>query len=91
MFFASFEVAGMTPPPDVAIRRLAAGLSDLPPGLRRLWRQARDRVFDIGLKQAAGRGVCAFALRSETVKIIGRLDARVAFTLYPRVPRRRRM
>jgi hypothetical protein len=91
MFFASFEVPGVTLPPDVAITPLAARLSSLPPSVQRLWKQARDRVFDIGLEQAHGREAFALALRSDTVKRIARLNARVAFTLYPRGPRRRRM
>ena len=91
MFLVSFELPGMTLPPDVAIRRLATALSDLPPSVKRLWERARDRVFDIGLERAAGRGAFALALRPETVKTVGRLDARIALTLYSRVPPRRRM
>ena len=91
MFFASFEVPGVTLPPDVAIKRLAARLAKLPPSVRRVWKQARDRVFDIGLEHTDGREPFAIALRSETVKTIGRLNARVAITLYARGPRRRPM
>jgi hypothetical protein len=89
-FLASFEVAGVTLPADVAIRRLARALSDLSPSVRRLWKQARDRVFDIGLERTAGRGAFPIALRQETVKTIARLNARVAVTLYSHVRRHRR-
>jgi hypothetical protein len=83
-FLVTFEVSGVTVSPDVAIRRLAQALSALPPSVRRLWTQARDRVFDIGLEQAAGQGVFTLALRPDTVRIIDRLNARVGLTLYPR-------
>jgi hypothetical protein len=90
VFFASFEVGGVTLPPDAAIGRLARALSDLPPSLRRLWEGARDRVFDIGLEKTTGRGRFPLALRQETVKTIARLDARVALTLYSHVSGQRR-
>jgi hypothetical protein len=81
-FRVSFEVAGVTLPPDVAIHRFARAVSDLPPSIRKLWRQARDRVFDIGVQRTAGRGAFPLALRPETVKTIARLNARIALTLY---------
>jgi hypothetical protein len=80
-FVASFEVAGVTLSPDVAIRRLARAVSGLPPSVRKLWRQARDRVFDIGVERTAGRRAFPLALRPETVKTIARLNARLAYTL----------
>lgn len=81
-FVASFEVAGVALAPDVAIRRLARAVSGLPPSGRKLWEQARDRVFDIGVKRMAGGRAFPLALRAETVKTIARLNARLALTLY---------
>ena len=81
-FVASFEVAGVTLPPDVAIDRLARAVSGLPPSIRKLWRQASDRIFDIGVERTAGRGAFPLALRPETVRTIARLNARIALTLY---------
>ena len=81
-FRVSFELAGVTLPPDVAIHRLARAVTGLPPSIRKLWRQARDRVFDIGVQRTAGRGAFPLALRPETVKTIARLNARIALTLY---------
>ena len=91
MFFASFEVSGVTRPPDVTITRLARALLTLPPATKTLWKQARDRVFDIGLESARGRRPFTLGLRPETIKTISRLNARVALTLYAHGPRRRRM
>jgi len=89
-FFASFEISGLTLPPDAAIRRFAQVLSGLPPSVRRLWKSAHDRVFDIGLERTAGRGIFSLALRPETVKTIARMNARVAFTLYSHGRRERK-
>ena len=83
MFLASFEVSGLSHPPDVAIRRLAAALGRLPPSLQRLWRQARDRVFDIGVARAPGAAPFSLALRPGTMRIITMLNARLALTFYP--------
>jgi hypothetical protein len=52
-FRVSFEAPGVTLPPDVAIHRLARAVAGSPPSLRKLWRQARDRVFDIGVQRTA--------------------------------------
>jgi hypothetical protein len=89
-FFASFEISGTTLPPDMAIRRLARALSDQPPRIQRLWKEARDRVFDIGLEMKARPSTFALALRPGTVKTIARLNARVAITLYPHAKRQRK-
>ena len=90
-FLASFEITGASVPPDAAIRRLARALLALPPSVRKLWKQARDRVFDIGLEATAVRGAYPVALRQETVKTIARLNARVAVTLYSRANSRRKL
>jgi hypothetical protein len=82
-FFASFETPGASYPPDIAIRRLASALLRLPPPLRKQWRQARDRVFDIGIARAAGATPFSLALRNETMRIVTELNARLALTLYP--------
>ena len=90
-FFASFEASGPGHPPDVAIPRLAATLRRLPPSLQRLWRQARDRVFDIGVARAAGDTPFSLALRQETIRVVTALNARLALTFYPHIwkaPRR---
>jgi len=81
-FFASFETFGRSHPPDVAIRHLATALLRLPPSLRRLWRQARDRVFDIGVARAAGTQPFPLALQRETMRIVAMLNARIALTFY---------
>ena len=92
-FFASFEISGLTLPPDMAIRRLARVLSGLPPSARSLWKRAHDRVFDIGLRKTAGRATFPLTLRPETVKTIARMNARVALTLYShaRLQRKRKL
>ena len=82
-FFASFETSGMAHPPDIAIGRLARALLELPPSIQKLWKQAGDRVFDIGVARAAGNTALPLALRRQTVKTIAHLNARVALTLYP--------
>jgi hypothetical protein len=82
-FFVSFEVSGLSHSPDAAIRRLAAALRRLPPPLQRLWKQARDRVFDIGVARAAGAAPFSLALRQQTMRIIAMLNARLALTFYP--------
>ena len=92
-FFASFEISGLTLPPDMANRRLARVLSDLPPSVRSLWKRAHDRVYEIGLRKTAGRATFSLAFRPETVKRIARMNARVALTLYShaRLPRKRKL
>jgi len=82
-FFASFETSGRRYPPDVAIRRLARALRRLPPPLQRLWRHARDRVFDIGVARATGVDPLYLTLRQETIEIVAMLNARLALTFYP--------
>jgi hypothetical protein len=82
-FFASFETSGLRHPPDVAIRRLVTALRRLPPSIQNLWKQARDRVFDIGVARATGTTPFAIALRQETVRTVAELNARVALTFYP--------
>jgi hypothetical protein len=86
-FFASFETSGISHAPDVAIRRLASALQRLPRPLQRLWKQARDRVFDIGVAKAAGTTPLALALRPETVRAVSELNARLALTFYARTAR----
>ena len=83
-FLASFQLPGVTRSPDVAIRRFAQALADLAPALQARCREARDRVFDIGLEWAVGSRAFPLALRGDTVKTIAQLNARVAVTLYPR-------
>src|SRR5947207_15736121 len=80
-FRVSFEVAGVTLPPDVAIHRLARAVTGLPPSIRKLWRQARTRLFDIGLQRRAGRGAFPRPLRPESVTAIPPVNARLALTL----------
>jgi len=82
-FFASFETSGRSDPPDVAIRRLATELRRLPPSLQKLWREARDRVFDIGVTRGIGMAPFSLALRPETMSIVTMLNARLALTFYP--------
>jgi len=81
-FFASFETPGGSDPPDVAIRLLAAALRRLPPSLQKLWREARDRVFDIGVERGPGTAALSLPLRQDTIKIIAMLNARLALTFY---------
>ena len=88
-FLASFETPGMALPPDRAIKRVTEAVSALPPSARKFWKEARDRVFDIGIAKSAGPDVFALALRPETLIAIAQLDARLAFTLYPAEKRTR--
>jgi len=85
MFVASFETAGLSHPPDAAIHHLAAALRRVPPSVQRLWRQARDRVFDIGVAKAAGPMPFSLTLRQDTVRIVTALNARLALTFYPSI------
>ena len=86
-FLASFETPGLNLPPDRAIKWLADAVSALPPSARKFWKGARDRVFDIGVAASSGQHFFALALRPETLKTIAKLNARLAFTVYP--PERR--
>jgi len=81
-FFASFEASGLSHAPDVAIRRFASALRRLPRPLQRLWKQARERVFDIGVARAAGATPFALVLRPETLRTVSKLNARLALTFY---------
>jgi len=82
-YMASFEVSGVDLPPDLAIRRMARALSTLPKSSQRLWKQAHDRVFDIGVEQTAGFQIFTLPLRMETVDIVSKLGARLILTFYP--------
>jgi hypothetical protein len=81
-FLASFETSGVNQAPDVAIRRFASALRRLPRPLQRLWKQARERAFDIGVARAAGTTPFALALRPETLRTVCELNARLALTFY---------
>jgi hypothetical protein len=81
-FFAAFETAGGSDPPDVAIRLLATALRRLPPSMQRLWRAAHDRVFDIGVERGPGTEPLSLPLRQDTMKIVAMLNARLALTFY---------
>jgi len=88
-FLASFEADSGSLSPDAAINRLADAVSSLTPSARRLWKEARDRVFDIGVEaKSTGPDILALALRPETLRAIARLNARLAFTFYPPEERR---
>ena len=88
MFFAAFETSGVRHSPDTAIRRLARALLKLPPSLQRLWKRARDRVFDIGVEKATGNAAFRLSLQRDTIKTVARLNARVVTTLYGRARRK---
>jgi len=90
-FFLSLEVLCLPGGPDAAIKQLGRVMSRLPAPARRLWTGARDRVFDIGIEATVGSTTLALALEPETVKLVGRLKARIALTVYPRNTRRRRL
>ena len=83
-FLAAFEVPGTNlATPDAAIRRLLRAIDDLPRPAARLWRQARDRVFDIGVARSKGKDVLRLPLEAKTVAAVARHHARVALTVYP--------
>lgn len=83
-FLASFEVPGTNlATPDAAFRRLLRAIDDLPGPAARLWRQARDRVFDVGVARSKGKGVLRLPLKVGTLAAVARHQARVALTIYP--------
>jgi hypothetical protein len=72
------------------MRVLGQALLALPVSVRRLWTRARDRVFDIGIEATMDRAAIAVALQPETVRTMARLNARIAFTVYPGTSRQQR-
>ena len=89
-FFLSLEMSDPSRLPDAAIRHLAHVISSLPPSVHKLWTQARDRVFDVGLEATHEDTAFALALRPETVRMVARLNARIAVTVYPTTTKRQR-
>jgi hypothetical protein len=87
-YLLSLEVSGLSVHPDAIIRRFDRVISSLPPVVRTLWTRARDRVFDIGLETTSGSKPFVLTLDPETVKTVARLNARIALTVYRRLPRR---
>jgi hypothetical protein len=89
-YLLSLEVNGLSSNPDAVIRRFDRVIGSLSPAARRLWLRARDRVFDVGVEAAGGKVPLVVTLAPDTVKTVARLKARIALTVYRRLPRRRR-
>jgi hypothetical protein len=80
--FASFEVIGGSGAPESAVRRFVRVVDALPAAAARHWKQAHDRVFDVGVATSPGASALSLPLSLETVKAIARLRARVSLTVY---------
>jgi hypothetical protein len=85
-FLATFENgagARGADSPDRSILRMVAAVQKLPPKARRLWKDARDRVFDVGVAKTAGTETFYLPLAAETVRAVSAVGARIALSLYP--------
>jgi hypothetical protein len=84
-FLATFENgagARGASSPDRSILRMVAAVENLPPKVRRLWKDARDRVFDIGVAMTNGTETFYLPLAAETVRAVSAVGARIALSFY---------
>ena len=81
-YWARLELRTQPAGPDTAIRRLVSAIERLPARQRARWNRATTREFNIGI-QAAGEPRCReFSVAPETVRLAGRVGARLVITGY---------
>jgi hypothetical protein len=75
---------------DATIRQFVKLLATLPSREKRLWNDATQRDFNIGIQSGMEPRAFELALQPETLKAVARLGARVVVTVYAvdAVPRR---
>jgi len=74
--------SGWNQSPESIIRRILRLLSRMPRSARTLWNRADVRQFNIGVQAALKPRTFELSLSPESVAAIGRLKARIVFTVY---------
>ena len=67
---------------DTAIRRMVSAVERLPARLRAGWKGAVTRDFDIGIQAGERPPDTEFTIAQETVRMAGRVGARIVITVY---------
>src|SRR5205085_888658 len=75
--------------PDACIARFVQLVRRLPPSTRRLWDDAAQRRFDIGLEGASSGTPFTARLETSTLRNVAEVDGEIAITIYA-PPRRAR-
>jgi hypothetical protein len=74
---------GPTASVEKKLRAFCRILENLPPAATGEWRNARTRVFDIGLASGDESPLCALDISTATLSRVAQLNAGIAITLYP--------
>lgn len=85
-YWARLELATAPKSPDSAIRRLVSAIESLPRRSRACWNRATTRDFNIGIQAAEEPHAFEFALAPATVRMVGRVGARIVITVYGAAP-----
>jgi hypothetical protein len=81
-YWARLELRTQPKTPDVAIRRLARAIGQLPQRQRAYWKRATVRDFNVGIQAADEPDHSDFVLKPETVAMVGKLGGRIVITIY---------
>ena len=81
-YWARLELRTQPKTPDVAIRRLARAIEQLPQRQRAYWKRATVRDFNVGIQAADEPDHSDFVLKPETVTMVGKLGGRIVITIY---------
>jgi hypothetical protein len=79
---AGLELGLQPESPESAIRGFVALVENLPPRIRTIWNDAKNKIFSIGIQTCATPHSTEFVLSSDALSLIHSISANVAFTVY---------
>jgi hypothetical protein len=80
---AGLELLDLQPEsPENAIRRFVALVQKLPPHIRTIWNEARNKTLSIGIQACPKPHSTEFVLSSDVLSLIQSISVNVAFTVY---------
>lgn len=82
-FLAALELVTMRRTPEQLLARFCDLLEAMPPHAAKLWREASQRTFDIGIESGRSHPALALKISPATLARITALGATVAVTVYP--------
>lgn len=82
-FLAALELSTARRTPEQLLSRFCDLLEAMPPEAAKLWRNARQRIFDIGIESGRAQPPLAVKISPATLARITALGATVAVTIYP--------
>jgi hypothetical protein len=85
---AYLEVSRLVRSPESAIREFCRLIQKLPRPARKLWDNAKQRMFDIGITKV-DKGTYWFEISAETVAEVAKLNAIIAVTAYGKLRKAR--